>query len=538
MRRALRHWPLWTSLVLLAAMLGVVAYVGYTRTGGTLTYALDDAYIHMSLAKNLARHGVMGATPFEFTSASSSPLWTFTLASVFAVFGVHDFIPLTMTVAISVALLVVSDWALRKLEVGAALRFVGLAWVAVGTPLAPIVFGGMEHPLQILIDVALLTLAAVILTREQPAWDRSAWAVVALAALASAVRYEGLVLVGIVAGLGLLRRRWTLAGAMLAAGAAPVVGYGLYSLANGGYFLPNPVLVKGATSSGVGLLLSDAAGYWALFLERWTTASPLYPLVIATGIVTVAQWARNRTPWLPATLFAGVVTAVSVVHLAFGDVGWFFRYEAYLVALLGLTLVVQAAWLLRAGIPAATAARVALVAALAIGLLGVGLCLRRASVGIRSTAQAVKNVHDQQYQMAHFLAANPHYDSVAIGDLGAVSYYNDDLRILDLEGLAETGEPLERLGREQLDAREIRELADRNGAQIAIIFPDYFDQPGEWVEVGSLTIENNLVAYGPTVVFLAIRPSAPTQLAEDMREYARTSLPDDVTMRFSPDLTP
>ena len=41
-------------------------------TGATLVYGLDDAYIHMAIAKNLARHGVWGVTPFHFASASSS----------------------------------------------------------------------------------------------------------------------------------------------------------------------------------------------------------------------------------------------------------------------------------------------------------------------------------------------------------------------------------------------------------------------------------------------------------------------------------
>jgi hypothetical protein len=41
--------------------------------GGSFTYALDDAYIHLAMAKNFPL-GVWGTTRYEFSSSSSSLL--------------------------------------------------------------------------------------------------------------------------------------------------------------------------------------------------------------------------------------------------------------------------------------------------------------------------------------------------------------------------------------------------------------------------------------------------------------------------------
>src|SRR5207244_12543416 len=54
-----------SDLIIVALMMlwGIVAVItGQTATHnqGKITYAVDDAYIHMAIAKNFARHGVWG----------------------------------------------------------------------------------------------------------------------------------------------------------------------------------------------------------------------------------------------------------------------------------------------------------------------------------------------------------------------------------------------------------------------------------------------------------------------------------------------
>lgn len=48
-----------------------------TKTDGHYTYFIDDAYIHLAMAKNLAFYDVWGITKYQFSSTSSSPLFTY-----------------------------------------------------------------------------------------------------------------------------------------------------------------------------------------------------------------------------------------------------------------------------------------------------------------------------------------------------------------------------------------------------------------------------------------------------------------------------
>ena len=73
--------------VLVAALIAEV----FVKTGH-FVYPLDDAYIHLALAEQLA-HGQYGTNPGEFSSPSSSLLWPFLLIP-FAGTRLHTFVPL------------------------------------------------------------------------------------------------------------------------------------------------------------------------------------------------------------------------------------------------------------------------------------------------------------------------------------------------------------------------------------------------------------------------------------------------------------
>ena len=65
-----------------------------SKTENNFTYILDDAYIHLAMAKNFALHGVWGVTEHSFSSSSSSPVFTFVLAGLIYCFGNYQLIPL------------------------------------------------------------------------------------------------------------------------------------------------------------------------------------------------------------------------------------------------------------------------------------------------------------------------------------------------------------------------------------------------------------------------------------------------------------
>src|SRR4051812_45844062 len=71
------------SIFLLLLIVGFQIYTSTKLNNNTWVYPLDDTYIHMSIGKNLAEFGQWGITRHEFTSSSSSILYTLLIALCF-----------------------------------------------------------------------------------------------------------------------------------------------------------------------------------------------------------------------------------------------------------------------------------------------------------------------------------------------------------------------------------------------------------------------------------------------------------------------
>src|SRR4030095_15165234 len=239
-----RAWPWLVPLALFSVSLGAALAAGLRATGGRLIYALDDAYIHMAVARNVAQAGVWGCTPFHFSSSSSSLLWTALLALVDAVTGVHDVTPLVLNVLVAVATILVAERALRRFGVPPLLRAVALLGLAVAFPLAGMVLMGMEHILHLLLTIAFAAAAVATLTAPAPeaAPVRRTAALCALGALLATSRSEVFFLAGLVCLALLVRGQFVRSLAIGAAALAPVAAFGAYSLAPGRLLLPNSLM--------------------------------------------------------------------------------------------------------------------------------------------------------------------------------------------------------------------------------------------------------------------------------------------------------
>ena len=472
------------------------------HSGGHLVYALDDAYIHMAMARNLAEHGVFGVTRYGFTSSSSSPLWTLLLAGLFALIGARDWLPLALNVLVAAALLIVADRVLSAHAVAPRPRLLALLAVVFLTPLPALALVGQEHILH-----AALTLAfAGLLTSSG-----SGPALLVLAPLLTAARYEGLFLVLVGCLVLAARRRLRFALVLGAASLLPPIAYGLVSLAHGWYPLPNPVLLKGA-------LGEPLTGWRRLglvpFLGGWSELARtphLLALVVVAAIGLLARW---RTPSSREGTLLLLFLGPTLLHLQYARTGWFYRYEAYLVALgivaIGVALhgvggTVRPAWL-----------PVLLVSAALLA------CAIR---GVRSyveTPGAVGNIYEQQIQMGRFLARFYAGQAVAANDIGAICYLAD-VRILDLWGLA-SREVAEAKLSGRYATRGIAELARARDVRVAVIYERWLEAaggvPAEWVRAGRWRVARNVVLGDRTVAFYAVDPGEAAPLADHLRAFA------------------
>jgi hypothetical protein len=531
--------PLLAAGVVLWVVLCGLLWASLARTGGTLVYALDDAYIHMAMAGNLARDGVFGVTRHEYSSSSSSPLWTLLLGASFRAAGVRAWIPLALNTMLA-TLVLVAVW--RSLAGVAAASVAGacpdagtapppaaalalLVAAALAIPLPALVFGGQEHVLHALLSISFVRACALALAAVPTGRGWAAPAVL-LAALLTGARYEGAFLIAAAALRLSLGGRRGLAWAVAAAGLVPIVAYGCVSLSHGWFFLPNPILLKANLSdvAGVRALVARAlgrpgdgsAGDLARLMgltaaEQLARVPELWALL--AGAAGALAAAARRPAWLartdvePVWMFA----LAAVLHLQFARTGWFFRYEAYLVAL-GITALAR---------PVLALPRRALPLALALFACTLA---PRAAQAIAGVPRAVSNIHDQQYQMGRFLARHYPDAEVAANDIGAINFLSD-VRCLDLYGLADLT-----VCRLRMDLAYEKGWIDRltrgRGTRVALVYDEWFDEastgglPGSWRCVGRWTIRDCYVNAHATVAIYAVRPGEETELARRLAQFA------------------
>ncbi|HEX2500764.1 MAG TPA: hypothetical protein VHO73_04850 [Methylomirabilota bacterium] len=472
------------ALLLAAGGLALALFlVAEGRIAGARGLPLDDSWIHLQLARNLATGGGFGINRGEPVPAATAPLWSVALAGLLAV-GIPG---LAAAKTLGLACWAATGLVTRRLAAAMGLG-PGLAWSAglavVG--LSRLLWGalsGMEVPL------ATLCVAA------------AAWAVAAgrpgLGAvglgLATLARPEAGLLVGLHAlGAG----GWREAFRRSAAAAAVMAPAVAFNLAVGGRLVPAPAAAKvegGLLGRAEGL--SDA---WAVagrqviaFVGEWACTllqdHLVLPALVAVGLVAGRA---GRLRWLAAALLLHPV-AVAVIAPYRGPSFQSGRYSSHLlplavvVALVGLDRVL--------GRRAPPRWRVAAFTLLLLGLVW------RLPAGAESYAWGVQNVNAMQVELGRWVArATPRDTLIALNDVGALSYFGER-RIIDLVGLA-TPEILtyRRQGPDGL----LRYLG-RRCPEYLVIFPAWFPELAARTDlfqpVTAVTLPHNVVAGAATM---------------------------------------
>ena len=503
-------------LLLAAAVAGLLA-ASLALTDGHLVYPLDDAYIHVAVARNLAEHRVWGVTRHGFTSSTSSLAWPLLLAAADQAFGPMEAMPLILNVVAGGLCVLAAAMVLRRrADAWVVAVLLGLVLLV---PLPTLVVLGMEHTLHVAAALALAGLVARTMEDDEP---RPALAALVLAAAATTtLRYESLFLVAAASGMLAIAHRFRAALALAAGGIAPLAGYALVSVSRGWYPLPNSVLLKGArfdvTTAG-GMV--DALGGRSL---RMLAGAPHLLVLVLACLALIAFGGARRT--MPA-----LAVLATLLHLQFADTGWLYRYEAYLVAL-GVVAIGVCGPVMSDGLRAARArGAVACAASIALGAILAYPLVDRAILAARETPRAAKNIYDQQYQMGLFLSRFHPGAAVAANDIGAVTAFAD-VRLLDLYGLASMDVARARRGG-TLDRDTVTRLTDAHGAEVIAVYRSWFSPtlPANWLEAGSWRAPEKVVVADRVVTFYARDAAARDRLAANLRAFA-SALPPDVESR-------
>lgn len=517
--RTQQRLPAWMPMAcVIFGTLVVLAFahnLSAQKTGGLLMYALDDAYIHLSIARNLHVHGVWGISADHASSASSSPLWI-------AILWLFQFLPLDPTIIplivnliLGAVLAVVVFNSVKSLSpwvrCGAALLLV------FGLPGVAIFLGGMENLLH-----ALLTALYIVFLLNTPRTALAAKPIAAALALGffmQLTRYESVFVFAVPTLWGIYRRQWILVMPMIGA-VLGVVFFGLLSVRAGMPFIPNTILLKSDAATGSGFL---RALWIRVRLNVAMETSFTYLALVATTIFAFAtQWKSS-----PATrLAAASVIVAMLLHDFFAYTGQLSRYEAYLVCAAGVTMLY--------GVSQARSRQ--LLEQIALTLFGLTL-VARIGVSFVQAPGGTQNVCDQQYQMARFVSTFYAGKNVALNDIGLVSYYGN-ANVIDLYGLA--SDDVRKLKQaNQFDTAAITNILNENHADAVIVYYGWFDKYGGLPSLDVLPAaglwamhEPNYVCAGDHVAFLA-PPDKVKRLQAAMAVFQKDLPPTDEAQYFN-----
>jgi hypothetical protein len=430
---------------------GITAAILWLNQGHFI-YSLDDPYIHLALAENIAR-GHYGVNLSEYSAPSSSILWPYLLAP-FTLPGWDEFAPLIISMLAGLLSFIV---IMKMLEqwIGPARKPLLLLAVffALGTNLIGVIFTGMEHNLQILCSV--LALYGIFRTETD---QRVPWWLYLVLILGPLVRYENS-LISLIAGLYLLSRAyWWQTIITGAISLALLAAFSLYLHSMDLGYIASSIMVKSSNeeqSLQYRLLINQLSAGGILMWFAWFS-------LIVTLFKNTVRFER---------LLAALALLALSLHFIAGRFGWFGRYEIYMMIPVLMVLIYCHRTYLADSLSTPLKHPFLLFYAL-LFLLNYGSILIKTPI-------SANNIYDQQYQMHRFVTDYyPH--PLAVNDLGWVSYRNDNY-VLDLWGLASSEAFEMRLY--SSDARWMADLSNRHQVRLAIIYHHdqwFKDIPEQW----------------------------------------------------------
>lgn len=512
MRHSTRNLVLFCAASYL--LLVVVLFCAIRKhNGGHFTYALDDPYIHLAMAEQLA-HGHYGINATELSSPSSSVLWPFLLIP-FAGTALHPYVPLLWNglfglVAACLIGYAVSKWPPQRDERGnMALwqQIITAALLILVANLASLTVVGMEHVLQILLSICCaIGMMEALSERSIPRWCLAA------AMIAPMVRYEDLTLTLAICIALLGMHQWKKALMVLGLGVAPLVAFSVFLKSHGLPFLPMSVMVKGNAYTHAGPLLKAFKLIRSSVYQDFTVPERFPVVVLFLLFVGLAWEAKTR---VRRFVFTGAAI-LGALQLTIGRFEWFYRYEVY--ALIFLMLICLRVLSERPRF---------LFGYYVLGLLFCATPFIRAT---EMTVAASAEIYDQQYQMHRFVTAFYHGD-YAVNDLGLVSFQRTPgVYVLDVYGLASE----EASRQTSKTAAWLEQIVKRHGIGLAMLAPDWFHIPAAWTPVAKMCVPNERINIAEQcIVFYSTTPETEGVIRADLTRFAVT-LPRDVVFYFDP----
>ena len=497
-------------LLLLAGFTACLRYLlaETARLRGGLGFPLDDSWIHLQFARNLAGGLGLSYNPGELVTGSTAPLWTALLALLFLLPGSVVFWTKLLGIGLHLAG-VDATWRLaRELGLPPGLCALAAALTLATSWLVWSALSGMEIPLFILLSLWGMVLH--LRERAGPAQGERPPLSLAVLAVAVLARPEGLLLL-LLAGLDrvlVFERRPSWRALLLGAGLAVCAFAGpfLFYAWVGGSVLPTTYAAKGGGE--IRHLLPDFR-YLANVLNLFFRPQPWMTLLAGAGVTALTSrlgTSKDRG-LLPALWLFGLPLAYSL--LTPGPTKMLGNFGRYYFPLFPVLIVLGLLGLEPAVSSIASRLRSRAVRG---GLATVGVAVILAPTlftfasGERFYVQNVANVEESDVAIARWLGPRlPPEASLAVNDIGAIKYLLPN-RVIDLASIAtpEIGREIGRATAAGVPWSEaLLAAVARRQPDYLVIFPSWFPslaQDSRFRPVYGLPIQGNITMGGDEIV--------------------------------------
>ncbi|MGN7865205.1 hypothetical protein [Chryseobacterium sp. 22458] len=489
-----------------------------SETESYFTYILDDAYIHLAIAKNFAQHGVWGVTEYIFSSSSSSPAFTLILSGLIYIFGNSEIISLIFNFVCVLFIIYFlntyyGQYYHKNKAIVAATLFTMLF-----TSVHLLLFSGMEHVLQVMMIVINIFLFEKWLRSEWKNSYYAGWFFVSLAVL-GLIRFESMFYFLGLSVVAVSLKKLKLTVQILIFGFVPIVVFGYFTYQHTGYLFPNSVLIKGLRFDFSGNYFEQILDIFLfkIVYNPYFYNAALFPLLISGWMI--AKDVKQKLGFQELItknflLFAWILTLF--MHSIFSQLTNFYRYEAYILTGFAMALVPRFK-------------NIALGLKqnkLLTGLTFSSFAALTLKIGIVSFLIVIgsKNIYEQQIQSAKFLKKYYEKSKVVANDIGAICYFTN-IRLFDFVGLGSQEIVPFRMRKNETDD-EIEAFLNgylpENGYQLAIAYEEWLDGhvPENWKKVAELKIKGRSAVLGKKHLFIyAIDPDIYNSLKQNVKNF-------------------
>ncbi|MBK1894340.1 hypothetical protein [Chryseobacterium paridis] len=504
------------SLVLFF-IVSLLYYIGsVAKTDNHYIYPIDDAYIHLAMAKNFALHDIWGITKYQFSSTSSSPLFTLIISSLITVFGNNDQIPLYFNIVFSVGIIYFLSIYYAEVFNNIKKTTFAVVFTLFFAVLHLQMLSGMEHTLQVFLFVVNIFCFYH--------WDKNKYAILGFYVsilLMGLVRFESMFYFVILAFVLMLIKKWKEAAGILILGFLPILLFCYFNYQQDGYFFPNSVVVKGTK---LGLDSNFLSQLKIIMVDNFIFNISFYKVgVFPVLLCAVFLYRDLRTKTIKESIdnnfFLIVLSLLMICHTMFADLKGLFRYEAYLLTGFSMVLIPKIKGVFFGFKNYLKKEK--LITLLIV--MNIVLFFYKGWMAHRMLENGGKNIYEQQIQSAHFLHTYYNSSKVVANDIGAITYYTD-IHLLDIAGLAST---------EMIPFNENKKLFDdkfkdfltkygsENKYELAIVYDIWLQGyvPENWKKAATLTIKNRVTVAREEVSVYSIDTANLESLKRNIRNF-------------------